>query len=143
MKILIEYWHIIAAVLGFSGGGGLIGFFAGKKKRQTDAVISTQNIYDTLTKQMEVGINEMREKIKELKNENVEQKKDFQKDITNLKQENVEQRKEMRALQSDNRNLHLEVTNMHKENNELKAMIRKLEYENKKLYSELQKYRRK
>jgi predicted RNase H-like nuclease (RuvC/YqgF family) len=132
MKLLAEYWHIIAAVLGLSGSGGLIGFLAGKKeqkskakKTEADALTSTQSVYDMLTKHMEEALKEMRL------------------EISDLKKENIEQRKEMRVLHSDNRKLHLEVSNMHKENNELKDMIRKLEDENKKLYADLQRYKNK
>jgi len=132
MKFINEHWQLLLQLLGLSTGGGLIGFFAGKKKRVSDnklseakALESTQSVYDTLTKHMDVALNQLKE------------------EVNHLKKENVEQRKEMRALQADNRRLHLEVTNMHKENNELKDMIRKLEDENKKLYNELQKYKKK
>ena len=132
MKFINENWQLVLQLLGLSTGGGLIGFFAGKKKRISDnkmseakALESTQSVYDTLTKHMDIALSQMKE------------------EVNHLKKENVEQRKEMRALQSDNRKLHIEVTNMHKENNKLKEMVRKLSTENEKLYSELQKYKKK
>ena len=120
-------------ITGFTGFiTSVFAFFKGRKQLQSDnkkseagALESTQSVYDTLTRHMEKSLNDMKEEIKDVKTEN------------------VEQRKEMRKLQADNRNLHIEISNMMKENNELKDMVRKLSSENEKLYAELSKYRKK
>jgi predicted RNase H-like nuclease (RuvC/YqgF family) len=103
MNFFIENWQTIISLL-----GGLGAFVTGwnvrkinAKEQEAGALQSVQKVYDTLTKQIDP-------KFAELFNE-----------IKNLKNENIEQRKDMRILQEDNRNLHTEVSKLLKRNHEL------------------------
>src|SRR5680860_252382 len=93
MNFFIENWYLIVTLLG-TLGAFVTGWNVRKinaKEKEAGALQSVQRVYDTLTKQIEPKFAELFE------------------DIRNLKKENIEQRKEMRVLQEDNRNLHTDV----------------------------------
>ena len=114
MVHLLDYWHIIAGAI--TGNGG---FFIGRKmkrsqEKQTEATAmsSMQTVYDIFSeqtkRQIEILINQ----------------------LNSMKEELVNNKEDIRMLQIDNRNLHLEVLNLSKENSKLKERINELEKEN-------------
>lgn len=132
MNFITENWQIISSLLGIGTTGGIIGFFSGKKKRESDlkqsesnALKTMQSAYDTFTADTNERYNYLREELKE------------------VKKENINQRQDLRALQKDNSSLHLEIAKLTRENHELKQMVVELKSENTILLNELKKYRKK
>ncbi|WP_281681818.1 hypothetical protein [Zunongwangia profunda] len=101
---------------------GLAAWFGGRKIKKSNekteeatALKNMQEVYDTLTKQIQNDFNNLREEVKD------------------LKAENRDQRKGLMALQKDNSKLHLEVSGLMQENNKLKMQIAELRKENQEL----------
>jgi len=98
-QILIENWQIIIGLI--SSG---IAYISGRKmqtieekKANSDALISTQIVYDNLVKDIEARHNEMRVEMQEVKNE-----------VIQLRKENIELRKELRVWENKYNKLRFE-----------------------------------
>lgn len=122
---------IISSIFGTTGGG-LFGWFAGKKQRKAKDTEAENTAVQSIQKSYDLFTSDMKQKYEELKLE-----------IKDLKTENKDQRSDLRALQKDNSKLHLEVAQLTRENHELKQMVAELKQENTTLNNELKKYRKK
>lgn len=130
MSFITDNWQMIVSSLGIGTGGGLLGYFKGRKgiqiKNKTDDANATeamQKAYATFVKDTNIEIKQLRDEMQAVKTENREQRKD------------------LRDLQKDNANLHTEITQLTKENHRLQNQIIDLQNENKQLSLQLLQYR--
>lgn len=105
----------------------VVAFFTGQKSKEKfeegNALKTTQEVYDELVKDVQQKFDNLKQEMRE------------------VKEENREQRADLRTLQKDNSKLHLEVAQLTRENHELKELCRELKIENQTLRNELKKYK--
>lgn len=111
------------------GGGSFFAFVTERRKRkieesqlQASALAGMQKTYDKWVEDSNQKFASINKELYEVKNENIEQRKD------------------LRLLQKDNSKLHLEISKLLQENTELKRLIEVIKKENKELNAKLQKY---
>lgn len=119
MKYVIEHWDVIAAILSFIGGGGVIGWKLKKmeakkaaseaEKTDTEAVKAIRDLYGDFTGDYKIHYDTLKADVDEIR-----------KELNAVKKENIEQRKDMRLLHKENKELRAEISNWRDKYNALK-----------------------